>query len=610
MAKPQEIEEIEEKVILVGVSEQEGDDAEDSVTELAELVKTAGATVVGTLIQKRETIHPGTYVGTGKVEEIALLIAQTGATGIVCDDELSPAQLRNLENMLDTKVMDRTLIILDIFAARATTSEGKIQVELAQLKYRLSRLSGLGKTMSRLGGGIGTRGPGEKKLEIDRRLINDRIAQLNRELKEVVKHREITRAKRAKSEVPVVAIVGYTNAGKSTLLNHLTDAEVLEEDKLFATLDPTTRMLELDGHQQVLLTDTVGFIRKLPHHLIEAFKSTLEEAKYADYIFHVVDASNPQMDKQMHIVYETLDHLGTNDTRVFKEVAELGETLKKLSDVQGSVTKAEVAMIYDWDSRWAIDIMKGLSQETKNYPKTCIDTYRNLMRFGVDVDVIPSTADFSDYKFIVAPMLYMLKPNVAERMKTFVENGGHLLATYLTGYVDENQLNFLGGFPGDGLKDLFGVISEEIDTLYPSDTNAVHFPDDMVGQVRDYAEVLRVNDARTYATYESDYYAGMPAVTVKDTGKGSAYYVAARLDNECMQNLFGRILKRAGVSIKRMPLGVECHTREADGKVYTFYLNCSEQEQSVSDVHGYDLITEKQIDGTLKLLKYGVAILA
>lgn len=316
MAKPQEIEEIEEKVILVGVSEQEGDDAEDSVTELAELVKTAGATVVGTLIQKRETIHPGTYVGTGKVEEIAQLIAQTCATGIVCDDELSPAQLRNLENMLDTKVMDRTLIILDIFAARATTSEGKIQVELAQLKYRLSRLSGLGKTMSRLGGGIGTRGPGEKKLEIDRRLINDRIAQLNRELKEVVKHREITRAKRAKSEVPVVAIVGYTNAGKSTLLNHLTDAEVLEEDKLFATLDPTTRMLELDGHQQVLLTDTVGFIRKLPHHLIEAFKSTLEEAKYADYIFHVVDASNPQMDKQMHIVYETLDHLGVKNKKM------------------------------------------------------------------------------------------------------------------------------------------------------------------------------------------------------------------------------------------------------------------------------------------------------
>lgn len=316
MAETIKIEDIEEKVILVGVSEQDGDDAEDSVEELKELVKTAGAAVVGTLIQKREKIHPGTYVGTGKVAEIEELIEQTDATGIVCDDELSPAQLKNLEMMLDTKVMDRTLIILDIFAARATTSEGKIQVELAQLKYRMSRLTGLGRSMSRLGGGIGTRGPGEKKLEIDRRLINDRIAQLNRELKEVKRHREITRAKREKNQMPVVAIVGYTNAGKSTLLNHLTDAEVLEEDKLFATLDPTTRVLELPGHQEVLLTDTVGFIRKLPHHLIQAFRSTLEEARYADYIFHVVDASNPQREKQMHITYETLDDLEVKDKTI------------------------------------------------------------------------------------------------------------------------------------------------------------------------------------------------------------------------------------------------------------------------------------------------------
>ena len=316
MADGIKIEEIEERVILVGVSEQDGDDAEDSLAELAELVKTAGATVVGTLIQKRERIHPGMYVGTGKVEEIAALVNSTNATGIVCDDELSPAQIKNLEMMLDTKVMDRTLIILDIFAARATTSEGKIQVELAQLKYRLSRLSGLGKSMSRLGGGIGTRGPGEKKLEIDRRLINDRIAQLRRELREVQKHREITRAKREKNQIPVVAIVGYTNAGKSTLLNHLTEAEVLEEDKLFATLDPTTRVLELSGRQEVLLTDTVGFIRTLPHHLIEAFKSTLEEAKYADYILHVVDSSNPQREKQMHITYSTLDDLGVKDKTV------------------------------------------------------------------------------------------------------------------------------------------------------------------------------------------------------------------------------------------------------------------------------------------------------
>ena len=316
MAEAIKIEDIEERVVLIGVSEQDGDDAEDSVEELKELVKTAGATVVGTLIQKREKIHPGTYVGTGKVAEIAELVESTGATGIVCDDELSPAQIKNLEMMLDTKVMDRTLIILDIFAARATTSEGKIQVELAQLKYRMSRLTGLGRSMSRLGGGIGTRGPGEKKLEIDRRLINDRIAQLNRELKEVKRHREITRAKREKNQMPVVAIVGYTNAGKSTLLNHLTDAMVLEEDKLFATLDPTTRTLELPGHQEVLLTDTVGFIRKLPHHLIQAFRSTLEEAKYADYIFHVVDASNPQREKQMHITYQTLDDLEVKDKTI------------------------------------------------------------------------------------------------------------------------------------------------------------------------------------------------------------------------------------------------------------------------------------------------------
>lgn len=352
MAEVFEIEEIEEKVILVGVSEQDGDDAEDSVEELAELVKTAGATVVGTLIQKREAIHPAMYVGTGKVNEIAELIAKTGATGIVCDDELSPAQLKNLESTLDTKVMDRTLIILDIFAARATTSEGKIQVELAQLKYRLSRLAGLGRSMSRLGGGIGTRGPGEKKLEMDRRLIKDRIAQLNHELKEVRLHREVTRAKRQRNQVPVVAIVGYTNAGKSTLLNRLTDAGVLEEDKLFATLDPTTRVLELPGRQEILLTDTVGFIRKLPHHLIEAFKSTLEEAKYADYILHVVDASNPQREKQMHIVYETLYNLDIKEKMIIT-----------LFNKQDAVTDSEPMRDFKADYTLAISAKYGRGLE-------------------------------------------------------------------------------------------------------------------------------------------------------------------------------------------------------------------------------------------------------
>lgn len=380
MAETYENEQIEEKVILVGISEQDGDDAEDSLAELAELVKTAGAVVVGTLIQKRETIHPGTYVGTGKVDEIAQLLAATGATGIVCDNELSPAQMKNLESILATKVMDRTLIILDIFAARATTSEGKIQVELAQLKYRLSRLSGLGKSMSRLGGGIGTRGPGEKKLEIDRRLINDRIAQLNRELKEVVKHRDITRAKREKNDVPVVAIVGYTNAGKSTLLNHLTDAEVLEEDKLFATLDPTTRMLELDGHQQVLLTDTVGFIRKLPHHLIEAFKSTLEEAKYADYIFHVVDASNPQMDKQMHIVYETLDRLGVKNKKI---VTLFNKMDQRMDDEPLQDFRADHILMISAARNEGLDKIKDLLQEMLREDKVYIERVIPYAQAGI-----------------------------------------------------------------------------------------------------------------------------------------------------------------------------------------------------------------------------------
>lgn len=302
--------EIEERVILVGVQMNDGEDTEESLEELSELAKTAGAQTVGMIIQNREAVHPGTYIGKGKIEEVRSLVLAMAANGVICDDELSPAQLNNLERELDCKVMDRTLLILDIFARRAVTSEGKIQVELAQLRYRSARLVGLRESLSRLGGGIGTRGPGEKKLETDRRLIRTRISALKEELKQVEKHRELIRGKRAKGNLKTAAIVGYTNAGKSTLLNVLTGAEVLSEDKLFATLDPTTRLLELSDGQQILLTDTVGFIRKLPHHLVEAFKSTLEEAKYADYIIHVVDSSNPQAEKQMHIVYETLRELG------------------------------------------------------------------------------------------------------------------------------------------------------------------------------------------------------------------------------------------------------------------------------------------------------------
>jgi len=305
--------EAEERVILVAVRKSDRENTEQSLDELCELASTAGAVTVARVIQNLDNFNPATYIGKGKIDEIKELIIEYDATGIICDDELSPAQMNNLSDALEIKVMDRTLLILDIFAARANTNEGKIQVELAQLRYRSSRLSGLGNALSRLGGGIGTRGPGETKLEMDRRIIHERIGQLKHELEAVVTHRELTRSQRSRSNIPVIAIVGYTNAGKSTLLNTLTGAGILAENKLFATLDPTTRGLEIESGQQILLTDTVGFISKLPHHLVEAFKSTLEEAVYADIILHVVDASNPAMDSQMYVVYDTLEKLGAGD---------------------------------------------------------------------------------------------------------------------------------------------------------------------------------------------------------------------------------------------------------------------------------------------------------
>ena len=335
MADFYENQEQEEKVLLIGVSTQD-EDMEASLDELGELADTAGAVVLGRVIQNREAAHPGAYIGKGKIEEVRLLAEELGADGVICDDELSPAQLRGLEKELELKVMDRTLVILDIFAKHATTREGKHQVEMAQLGYRLARLSGLGKSLSRLGGGIGTRGPGEKKLETDRRLIKSRLARLNRELKQMQLHRDTARKQRLERAVPVAAVVGYTNAGKSTLMNALTGAGILAQDKLFATLDPTTRRMKLPGGQELLLTDTVGFIRKLPHHLVEAFKSTLEEARYADFILHVVDSSSPQMDAQMETVYETLQALDITgkpvitlfNKRDLTEGAELPKDLK------------------------------------------------------------------------------------------------------------------------------------------------------------------------------------------------------------------------------------------------------------------------------------------
>lgn len=343
MAQIFETDEEIERVILVGVQLDDDDDAESSLEELKELADTAGAVTVGKVIQPRDSFHPATYVGKGKLEELRVLIDQLDATGIICDDELTPAQLKNLEDELATKVMDRTMVILDIFAAHATTSEGKIQVEMAQLKYRMTRLAGLGTTLSRLGGGIGTRGPGEKKIETDRRIIRDRITRLSRQLKEVSSHREITRQQRSEDSVMTAAIVGYTNAGKSTLLNRLTDSDVLSQDKLFATLDSTTRMLKLTNKEKILLTDTVGFIRKLPHNLIEAFKSTLEEARYSDIIIHVVDCSNPDMDRQIKTVYDTLQQLEVKD----KIVVTLFNKCDKLQDIP---------VLKDLNARYTINI--------------------------------------------------------------------------------------------------------------------------------------------------------------------------------------------------------------------------------------------------------------
>ena len=318
-----------EKVVLFAIDLDNGENVPANLDELEELVQTAGAETLGRMIQNKDSVEKATYLGSGKVEELREMVERLGATGVVCDDELSPIQMKNLEQELDTKVMDRTMVILDIFAKHATTREGKLQVELAQLKYRSNRLIGMGQVLSRLGGGIGTRGPGEKKLEVDRRIIRERIAKLSSDLKDDIAHREVMRKQRMNSHIPIVSIGGYTNAGKSTLLNHMTQAGVLEEDKLFATLDPTSRNYKLPNGQEIILTDTVGFIRKLPHHLINAFRSTLEEAKFADIILHVVDISNPQADLHILTVYDTLRELGVKD----KPVVTLFNKIDRIDDL-------------------------------------------------------------------------------------------------------------------------------------------------------------------------------------------------------------------------------------------------------------------------------------
>lgn len=301
-----------EKALLVGIERQEEWEVGESLRELAQLTQTAGAEVVGSIWQKRSRTDAAFYIGRGKVQEISLIRQELGVNIIIFDEELSPAQQRNLEQALGVKVIDRSALILDIFAQRARSHEGKLQVELAQLKYNLPRLGGQGLVLSRLGGGIGTRGPGETKLEVDRRRIRARISDIEKEIENLKTHRYLHRERRQASKIPTLALVGYTNAGKSSLLNKLTDAGVLAENKLFATLDPTTRRMKLPGGKEILLTDTVGFIQKLPHQLIAAFRGTLEEVVQADLLLHVVDASHPQYEKQMLAVYQVLRELGAD----------------------------------------------------------------------------------------------------------------------------------------------------------------------------------------------------------------------------------------------------------------------------------------------------------
>lgn len=307
-------EERKERVLLAGVHtgcrDVLSDTTDETMAELAELSKTAGGEVIACVIQNKSDLESGTYMGEGKLEEIKEMVDTLDIDVIVFDDELSPIQLRNLNDFFGIRVIDRTILILDIFAMRAKSGEGKLQVELAQLKYRLPRLRGLGTELSRTGGGIGTRGPGETKLESDRRHISRRISALEAEIKEMKKHRDLLRSRRKKDGTITACLVGYTNAGKSSLLNKLTDAGVLAENKLFATLDTTSRGLVLEDNRNILLVDTVGFIRKLPHHLVQAFKSTLEETVVADLLIHVIDASNPQYETHIEVVDSVLAELG------------------------------------------------------------------------------------------------------------------------------------------------------------------------------------------------------------------------------------------------------------------------------------------------------------
>ena len=336
-------------------------DAESSMKELTELARTANAEVVAALVQKRPAPDSATVLGEGKIDELSELVRDLGANLVVFDTELTASEIRNIEDIVDVRVIDRTMLILDIFAGRAVSNEGKLQVELAQLKYRLPRLMGIGRSLSRLGGGIGTRGPGEKQLETDRRHIQRRIEKLEADLKELESRRELSRRRRRKDNVLTAAIVGYTNAGKSTLLNRLTDAGVLAEDKLFATLDLTSRAVELPDGRSVIIIDTVGLIRRLPHHLVEAFRSTLEEAANADIILHVSDISDPEVQDKTLTTQKLLAELGCAEIPVIN-------VLNKCDTVDYEIPEDDTTVCISARSGDGIDRLLELI--AKNLPET------------------------------------------------------------------------------------------------------------------------------------------------------------------------------------------------------------------------------------------------
>ena len=409
-----------ERYILVSVYADDEDRAEALINELAFLTETAGGKAVCKVMQHLEHPNPATYIGKGKAEEISLLLDEFNADGIICDDELTAVQIRNLSDILKVKVIDRTILILDIFASHATTNEGKIQVEMAQQKYRLSHLHGLGKELSRQGGGIGTRGPGETRLESDRRRIQKRISILSGSIAQMKNVRETNRKKRQNEGIPVVAVIGYTNAGKSTLLNRLTGAGVLAEDMLFATLDPTTRICRLASGQNILLTDTVGFINKLPHNLIDAFKSTLEEVKFADILLHVVDVSDPDAEAHMKTVYETLDELKVKNKpviTVLNKIDRLNEDSKDASRFTKDTNAGHTYVASAFTGEGIEEVLSGIEKVLRE------DQIRAEMSFsysqGGDVETLRRTANIirEDYResdiFIEAyiPRAYVGKYN-------------------------------------------------------------------------------------------------------------------------------------------------------------------------------------------------------